>query len=222
MSTDNLTDLLAIDPLAEAEHVTGKSYKDDADTLHLGMAMHLVHAQAKRQALTATRDTHYNSTLPEQIDVFADLGFEPVLTDTFSGRSYSDEPAPDETFTILWNPAGVLATVESYRGDGRNSAKMYYNWQPAAGHTAWDVISSGHTTGSGVLIGDHDVREGLRHTFNRMTSLGAFLPQWVERPWLWLLTYTDTDAQGYDHKAITEARIARLPENVRDAIGGAA
>jgi hypothetical protein len=219
---DDLTDLLALDPLDAAEKLTGKFYKDDPDTMWLGLAMHVGHASAKEHALAAAGDTHYNSTLTEQMAVFVDLGFTVVLTDAFAGRSWDDEPTPAETFTILWHPAGILATVESYQGDRRNSAKIYYNWQPNPDRTARDVISSGHTTGSGVLIGDHDVREGLRHTFNRMTSLGAFLPQWVERPWLWLLTYTDTDAQGYDHKAITEARIARLPENVRDAIGGAA
>ena len=52
----------------------------------------------------------------------------------------------------------------------------------------------------------------------RLAKHGTFVSPWVERPFLWLLNYMDTKTEGYDYKAINEARIAKLPEHVRTCI----
>lgn len=52
-----------------------------------------------------------------------------------------------------------------------------------------------------------------------MEQNGQFVTPWREQPVIWLLTYMDTKAPSYDYKAITKGRIAKLPEEVRRAIG---
>jgi len=223
--TADLHSLLRTDALAEAERVTGESYKDDAATASLGFLMHLGLSERKETALKAAADSWFGMDLASTLALYADLGFEEVLCDQFIGRSWSDEPAPDETYRILWHPKGILATVESYNATGRNATKIYYNVAiaDAADHQWASRISSGHMAkDANVYIGDHDAREGVRNAIRRWEEVGEFLPVWIERPFLWLLTYTDTDADGYDYPAINASRIARLPQHVQDAIKGAA
>ena len=210
----DLGDLLRFDPLAAAEDLTGESYKDDEGTMALGLLMALDHNERKREALSATGDTHYNIGFDEALGILCSLGFSPVLTDTFDG-TYDGE-----RFVILWSEDGILAKAESY-GANLNTAQILYNWRPVDGVRAWDFISSGHVTTDGVLVGYHDAREAVRRNVTRMRENGTFLTSWVERPWLWLLTYMDSKADDYDHTAITAERFARLPERVRSAIGEA-
>ena len=45
-----------------------------------------------------------------------------------------------------------------------------------------------------VWIGDNDVREGLAFRLEQMRSGGQFVTPWIERPFLWLLNYTEADS----------------------------
>lgn len=217
--------LLSVDPLADAERVTGKSYKEDKGTMALGFLMHLDHSAKKDAALKQADDSWFSMDLAQTLSLYDDMGFEEVLCDTFAGRTYEDEPTATETYRILWHPKGILATVESYRGAGRNAAKIYYNVD-ITGSTDWHhATSSGSiarsVTDRKVWVGDHDAREGVRRAIERLGEVGEFLPVWVKRPFLWFLTYTDTDEVGYDYAAITEERTSRLPQHVQQAIAGA-
>lgn len=205
-----LDDLLRFDPLDAAEKITGESYKTDRETLSLGFGMAMLHNERKAEALRQTRDSHYGMTFAEFRTLLAELGFEEVLVETFAGR---DCP---ETFVIAWSPEGVLAVCESYAGERLNSAKVLYNYRHPNGYPGFGLTSSGSMCGD-LWVGDHDAREGVRHNLGRMREAGEFVTPWRERPWLWLLTYMDTKGE-YDHEAITAARVARLPEHVRQAI----
>ena len=212
----DFNEMLKLDPLAEAEKLTGKSYKDDEATSALGMLMHMEHNDRKREALNARDDTYYSISFDKTLQVFDDLGFVRVHDHTIVESNY------DDIFVVLWHPDGVLATTESYRnGESTNTAKIHYNWQiddPSRGDL-WDFISSGSWVSDSVLSGDHDVREGLRHIMNKFWANGAFLNPWIDRPFLWLLDYGQPKVVGYDYKAITNDLIAELPEPVRAMIG---
>jgi hypothetical protein len=216
-------DLLRFDPLASAENLTGLSYQEDEATMALGFLMHADHSKRKEAVLQQADDSWLNMNLEDTLALYERLGFEEVLCDEFLGRSYSGEPAPTETFRILWHPKGILATVESYMSDRRNNTKIYYNVRihDKSDRSWWDRTSSGHLHKSkDVYVGDHDAREGVRNAIERWEEVGEFLPVWVEPPFLWLLTYTDSDVEGYDYEAINASRIQRLPQHVQDAIRG--
>lgn len=210
----NIPSLLSYDPLAEAERVTGQSYKDDEATMRLGFGLQVMHSRDKEAALREVRDSYFSMDLSETLALFAEMGFEEVLCDTFTGNGSA------ETFRILWNPEGLLATVESYRGTHRNAAKVYYNLAVRDSSDLWSRTSSGSMPVDDVWVGDHDAREGIRTNLDRLREVGDFLPVWIEAPFLWLVNYAETKDAGYDYAAINEERIGRLPEHVRDAIKG--
>lgn len=222
---DDLDDLLRFDPLYAAETLTGHSYKEDDQTQALGLSLHLDTGVSKRKALKATGDTHLSSSLAEQLEVMESLGFETVLLDSFEGSDYG-LGSPEESYRIMWHPEGVLATVESYQGLGRNSTKFYYNvrFSQETMGKYYRYTSSGHfhtydqENENYIWVGNHDGREAFKHHLTRLGLAGEFLSEWIEQPFLWLLTYTESKVEGYDYEAINEERISRLPKNVRNAI----
>lgn len=202
----DLRTALDFDPLLAAEKVTGQSYKDDDDTARLGLGLALMHNQRKESLLRRARDSYFAMPFAEQLDLFGDLGFEEVYRETFDGHG------DDETYVILWHPDGILATCESY-GTHRNSAKVYYNYRHPDGYPGGHLTSGGGMR-DGVWVGNHDAREGVRHNLDAMRAEGEFLPVWVERPFLWLLNYSESKGD-YDYAAINAAKIARLPVDVQ-------
>lgn len=213
MSADDIAALLAFDPLGQAERLTGESYKDDGATMSLGFAMHMEHNRRKADALQAARDSHFAMNLAETLALYAEMGFAEVLCDEFAGTDVT------ETFHILWHPEGLLATVESYGGVRRNCSKVYYNIAMRSTGDMWSRTSSGRLMPGDVWVGDHDAREGIRTNLDRLREVGDFLPAWVERPFLWFVTYAETK-RDYDYAAINAERISRLPAHVIAAIRG--
>lgn len=219
-----LSDLMKVDPLADAEKITGKSYKDDEGTSALGFLLHLGHVDEVKAAAVAENDTHYGASFAYALAVYRDLGFDMVLADEVVA-----EGDLTERYVVLWHPDGILGTLESYGGDGMNSAKIYYNVE-ADEALPWNVTSSGryaiHEDGRKVWSGDHDGRTGLRASINGLREHGKFLSEWVDRPHLWLICYPESkahDGLGWSEgaqvrKGITQERIDRLPEHVRMAI----
>lgn len=224
MPDKELDDLLRFDPLATAERVTGESFRDDPASTLLGLSLFSAHVDAKDAALTARGDTRFSMAFAEHLAVFAGLGFAVVLDEPFSGRD-----GTPERFVVLWHPEGVLGSCESYgRWNSTNKSNISYAWRPADLDGDWwgRLTSSGGLT-DGVWYGYHDSREGLRHTFNGFQAEGSFLSDWSggrgwPRPWEHLGTYAEWDGgNGRDRwDEVRQARFSRLPEAVREAIGG--
>lgn len=214
---EDIDALLKFDPLAEAEKVTGRSYKDDEGTMWLGMGLLAASGDAKAAALSHAGDTHMRISYQDAVSVFTGLGFEPVLTEEFNGGYEGHER---ETYQILWHPDGILATLESY-GEGLNSGQVLYNWLAPDEEAYGRNVSSGRgiqDPRGWILVGHHDAREGVKRTIQRMRSKGRFLSTWRERPFLWLLNYVEGRDQSGAYRELTEARIAALPTYVREAI----
>jgi hypothetical protein len=210
MSDPILENLLSVDPLGVAETLTGKSYKDDAGTMSLGFFLAGQHNASKLEALAAAGDTRHGITYDEFERLVLEHGFESILKENFKS----------EVYQIFWHPEGLLLASESFHRTTLNTAKVYYNWKPYDREIGYRVISSGHYTENLVWSGDHDAREGLFFNLDRLRENGSFLPVWEERPWLWLLNYTDSKVDGYDHEAITASKIARFPEDIQASIKG--
>lgn len=218
--TDPVQQMLDLDPLGEAERLTGKSYKEDPETMRLGFGLHILHAQGKAEELERRDDTSMRTPFAETLRIYTDLGFDVVHEHLFPG-TYSDRR---EAFLVLFRPDGVLAKVESY-GESTSTSQVYYNWEhPVDGVDRWALTSSGHyhtpsyDAGRRIWIGNHDVREGLRHKLARLEANGRFRTPWIERPFLWLLDFSQTKVKDYDHEAITADVVSRLPRDVQRVI----
>lgn len=214
----DLNKMLKFDALTEAERLTGQSYKTDADTMALGMMMHMRHSARKEATLAAHDDTALSNRLDRYQRIICDLGFELVLEEPFK----ADEQ--EETLFIYAHRDGILLHFDSFTWEHRdgpnvNGGNFYYNLRQNSDRSdLWSIISSGHIN-DGILIGNHDCREAIRHNIGKLRESGSFVTPWVKRPFLWLLNYSEPKVEGYDYHAINAARIARLPEWVREFVG---
>jgi len=210
MNEKQIQNMLNFDPLAYAETTTGKSYKDDKNTIGLGLGLHLGYSQLKREALEKIGDVHFGTPLQDYTKIISNIGFKQVLCLPFNCHNGEDE------LQIWWNSSGILLSFDTYFNKSKiNGGKFYYNIKPKTDQF-YKYTSSGHYTDE-IWIGDHDCREALVFHIYQLEKSGEFLSKWIERPFLWLLHYMDTKSD-YDYKKINEERINMLPDYVRKAI----
>lgn len=216
--TKTIDELLSFDALAEAEKVTGKSYKDDKGTEALGMMMHIRHNERKEEALKGLGDTTFSRDMPWMRNFLSEQGFNAIHTHKFAVEDMFTEEELNETVEYFWHPEGILFVLESYHETDMNTCKAYFNWKANADSNTWpDGISGGFE--NGVLIADKDGREGFAHFLKKMRAGGSFLPKWEKLGFIWLLSYADSKVGGYDYNAINAARLAHFPQHVKDAMG---
>lgn len=216
-----LQELLDFDPLGAAERITGGFFQTDPTTARLGMDLFSAHVDAKLDALKQSYDTYSGMPFEEHLGVYADLGFDIVLDDPFTGTDQQQE-----RMVVLWRPDGLLGVCESYRSwRSTNTSYVHFAWRPHDPEAWWSIGGSGSMEG-GVRFGDKDVREGLRHLVGRLEREGSLLPVWegrpaFDRPWTHMGTYMEWDnGRGKDTwDAVRLARFRRLPEHVRRAVG---
>lgn len=215
--------LLNLDPLLEAEKMTGASYKDDADTLSLGLLLQMQKGKAVREEMGLRDDTHYGSSFADALRLMDEMGFSIIHEHTFTPKAWGSTEQRTERFVILWRE-GVLAVINSY-GTQVNSFSIYYNWRCDTTDKMYEYTSSGclnseaYDRGEYIWIGHHDARVGLKHILSRLEDKGTLLTTWVERPFLWFVDYAQERVDGYDHKKITEQILSTFPEEIIAAIG---
>jgi hypothetical protein len=221
------------DPFREAEQATGLGYKEDKFTETLGLMNYMRKCHDEEAILSFRGDSRFGMTFAQYLELVKRLGFREVLCDEFVGKSFSDPPAPKETIRVFWRDDGLMLTAESYCSDRVNTTHLYFNLRKKPGVEAFGSALEGcnysfHKVGENefVCYGSYDARKALALKIEQLTESAVFVNPWVERGFLWLLTYMDTKDKngdplghnGYDHHAITEGRISRLPDDVRRAI----
>lgn len=247
--TDDLSKLLTHDALAEAEKVTGRSYKSDPLTNAIGLIGHIQHTARKNDVLRERGDTTLSNGLAYYQSAIADLGFEKLVEIPFSPPTNRDgDTQRHEKFFIYWHPTkAILLKFDTYGGGHVNGGNLSFNWRshdqdhPWEGREgSWHLGVSGglqeDAEGRLCLVASLDCREALRHKLGHLDQYGEFLTTWIEQPFLWLLHHGDTkickdpSRRGlgcnhyspacYDKTAINAERIALLPPEVQAAIRG--
>jgi len=229
--TNKIDELLTFDPLQEAENVTGISYKDtskgegfDNPANLMGLMFAQEHSKAKREALEELDDTYHNMNLYDYQRVIEKYGFEKVLEDDFVNPHGTDkENETHEKYFVYAHKKGLLLAFDtfSWTPDNKpcvNGGSVYYQWKPLVDDWT-NSISSGGMIADNLWSGSHDCREALIHNLDKLNNRGEFIKPWQNKPWLWLIHYGETKDKGYDHNAITNGRIKRLPQWVQDFIG---
>lgn len=219
-----LSKLLEFDSLAEAEKITGISYKESEETSFLGLGLMMINNNKKNKILKENRDSTFSNTVEDYIKIIQSIGFEEVLKDPFK-----NEDGIIEHFYIFWNKQhSVMIRFDSFtfQDDGSfkngapppsvNGGSMLYNWKPTIEFDRRYLSSGGFY--DGIYSGYHDCREAIKHKFNNLVNNGEFIKKWINQPFLWLLHYMDTKDPNYDYEAITKERISRLPKYVIDSI----
>lgn len=212
-----IDDLLRFDALDTAERVTGKSYKEDASTMGLGVMLQMSNEKEKRILLEGNDDTTFTNTVENYIRILRDIGFEEVKQYHFEGRD-----GYQEILYIFWDAKrGILLRFDTYKEDQVNSAKMYYNWLPHDETNApWHIRGGGHYVND-VWIGDKDAREALRHVIHKHEEYGSFVLPWVAGPRFYLVGYNEFVNEKRpleyfeDRKQLSYTRFLELPIHVR-------
>lgn len=219
---NNIAAVLNFDPLAAAEKLTGASYKTDEGTGALGFLMHIEHSRLKNAMLRRNGDTTLNETVERYQSVLDLLGFELVRECAFPVNDRSERDF------IYAHRDGLLLHFDTFTLSSPpmvNGAHVWFNWRPA-GEIRFPRGCSGgfcQHIEPPTLAGDYDAHEALIFNLGNLRADGHLVNPWVERPFLWLLNYGDTKTDNYNRDAINAARIAELPEWVRQMItpGGA-
>lgn len=216
-------DILNFDPLLEAEKLTGKSYKDDRETMLMGAGLAILQNEQKEMELGLRGDSYYNISYSEYLEILADLGFQEVYSEEFVSRWEQAR----EQFRVFWRD-GILLTTESYMGKSLNSATAYFNAEFEDGNAPWRMSLSGCLDGEAydgdprryIWCGYFDAREGIRHRLAQMEGQAKFLPKWTnERIYVSLLNYMESKVDFDEYDRIREMKLTLLPEHVRQAMG---
>lgn len=128
---DQLSKMLRHDPLANAERVTGNSYKEDPATMALGFLSHLEHGKRTESALLRDDDTTFSNTVDRYTRIIIEEGFEKVLELPFVGKAYAGQPVPNERFQAWFHRAdAMLLSFDTHAETHVNGSHLNYNWHP--------------------------------------------------------------------------------------------
>lgn len=211
----NLRDAENQDPLADAELISGKSYKEDESVANLGLMLQIRKSAAVKQIAESMQDTYFSAPLSTYDKVFKELGIEQVFSISF----YSESSKQLEFFNIHWG-RGILFVYDTYWGGSKiNGGNFYFNWKPKVEKKWPKVHFSGGFNEKLTLVGYHDIRCPLKLTIGDMEEEGYFLEKWEEKPFLWLLHHQDTKDKDYKYELINVERMKLLPQYVQKAIG---
>ncbi len=216
-SSDAIAKALHADPLAQAEAITGHSYKefslDGLYTEALGVSMLAARNRHKQALLESAKDTHFGTSFARFVEIATELGFEKIYEEKVADTQ-------DKLF-VFWRTDGILLSVESY-GKSVNSAHVWFNYQGEDRRSFLRCSGGLVRTAGNVDIYEmsRDVREGLRWFLDDIKKHGVLLSTWIKQPFLWLLNYDEPKHKGYDCQAINAAKIAQFPAHVQAAISG--
>lgn len=153
----------------------------------------------------------------------------------------------ESQYFVLWNRENsVLLAFDTYphyevisptevvlKDQSVNGGNFYYNWIPNDREARMYTSSGGYYKPEGmtwddydklslsekIFVGYHDCREALARNFTGLKEHGTFVKEWKQRPFFWLNHYHERDLKEMSNDEYTQARIARLPEDIQRAIG---
>lgn len=227
--TKRIKELIALDPIDVAEKMVGKS----ETATRLGLLIQMDKTKQLNKLLEAGDDTKFSETIENHLKISKDLGFRVVYEEHEEVHNKWESKSTPESYYILWRDDGILMTCDSFCKKQRNSCTFYFNLRKNSPDSKlYDLRVSGHyhDEDRNVWVGSSDGRTALRHQLAEMKKVGDFLPQWIERDFLWISPYWDTNmwdnnARGAELKEREEKRkekankrLSALPEDVRRAI----
>jgi len=193
--TENIEDVLAFDPLATAEKITGKTYSGDHETSQLGFLLHLQHGQMKNDLLKELHDTYFGMPWNDFCLLIetSPFGFKEGLKESFQ-----TEDGRTEQFRAWFEPSrGLVLIATSYRGEDLNSCSVYGQLKVSPGFSPWKILSRCSHGGDGDKLGytyfSYDGREGL---LSKLSSIDLqpgkeWCNPWMTHQHVWFVIYPE-------------------------------
>ena len=145
---EQILEALHQDPIADAERVMGKSWKETIEedkkgfggVAGLGLLLQMRKSEALETMLSSRGDTTFSMTTENYIKVIERNGFRKAYSEGFMSAIGNEKPVP-ETFYIYFKEPALLLIFDTFRGN-RNGGKVYYNWVPSKNRNREDRLTS--------------------------------------------------------------------------------
>lgn len=138
--------LSRIDPLHEAEQITGKSYKEDESTSLLGFAIQIKKAQDLEQQLMSLDDTTFSNNLSNYLRIVTKFGFEIIYKEPFIDTARNQT---ENHYILFHDQLSIILSFDTFTWGHEaeanvNGGHIYYNWSPHGGpYYVRGITSSG-------------------------------------------------------------------------------
>lgn len=219
--TKRAAEALRFDPFAAAEEYTGQSYKEDDETLGLGVVLSWTSNRRANSLLSELGDTHGDMTWADFLAVIIGYGFELVVQCRFEYRTHEqDEVEYPEQIIAAHRQKKLLLHATSYLfrdgGETVNGGKVYGYLELPEGDDWWRSLEgcSHHPEGE-LRAFSKDIRKGLIMTLDRIESVCSFVDWHDPDPFLWLVNYAQEKVSGYNYKQIRDEYLEAMPDWVR-------
>lgn len=231
----------------EASHGGTGSYVDRARGFLQSQA---ILGAMQDDLLEVSGDTSIRTTVAQFVRIAEGLGFAVVHTEPFEavGPKYVPNPDPRsgtacvaagddpasaraETTTYLFDRArGALLVLQSYRTTGINRARLYCNWAPHPETPDARPGGANHHArtedGRAAYVVGADVREAFVRFVRDLERRGRFVPEWVDAPAFWFVTYMDErrlealkDLRWAEYDRLNAEYLGKLPDAVLHQMG---
>jgi len=224
MNDKKIKALLDFDGLAEAERVTGQSYKENDGVSFLGMIFAMEKGQKMEQAMKATNDAYYHIDFSEYLSILYDIGFESLIPLQPHADPLRAKDGDEEAVFVHKN-YGIILVLDTFNKN-LNSCNFFYCWKPnGKAEMFLDCLSSGGYTkinNEYFWMGHHDGREAIRYHIKQLLKQGQFITPWVKFDTSFLI-YMDrrkynfgerNDWEQYSSKIVIE----KFPEDIKKMI----
>lgn len=235
---EDIIKLLGFDCEKKAAEITG----EDGSPVNLGFMMNVYNEMTKKKVLKSIGDTVFNMDWLAYCELIETFGFGLMMEDFSPDGGKAIRIYYHEKDGLLLVADSYLGSINAARVyyNWKPNVKSKKDWtDPNTAELVnfWEVVSSGGFYYPGhirseipedVLLpawdeiiwsGNHDAREALGFNLRRLRENGTFIPEWKERPYLWLMGGWETgDKDKYG--SIIKDRIKRLPQWVQDRIKG--
>lgn len=217
---NNIDKVLAIDPIADVERITGKEHWskfDESDNMMgLGYAMFI--NQMKENILKTANDTFFSMNWNEFNDIVTLNGFKKVYEYSFVYDHWKDRITTEKA--AIYYRDGLVIFLTSYNnGTTVNGGNLYGELKLNNPDAGWRDIPNGCSGGfdkEGNLHFSYDIREGLINFINSISKVGKFNSIWeYNGHFLWFVDYKEEKVPNYNYATITKEKIFKLPEEVQ-------
>ena len=218
--------ILNFDPIATAETLLGKRH-EDWDTKTDGMAalgLAMMANQRKAEYLESIGDTHFGITWIDFIEIVKAYGFKSGYCQKFTGTAWSGKGVEEKEIIFFHEEKGLILYAESYDGKSVNKANVYGEVKigDKLEKNQCEALNGCSYGGNknGTMYFNVDVREGLRFHLDALSEAFEFSKSWSKVPFLWFLSYMDTENENYNYEKINKQKIDASTPEVRKIIFG--
>lgn len=210
------------DSLAQAEKLTGKSYKEDGETMRLGMAKHILNTERAERVLKENNDTTFSCTLSTYLKVVKDIGFKELLVEPFEKDNCKRH------MYVMWHDDGILLQFDTFNWEHRpeesiNSSSLYLNFKNTTDICFYNDAGFSFSCSykDGIEIINCDGREAIRHKVSMFKNNGEIIKPWVDSM-MFSITHHGENRGDEDYgewsKRVTQNRVDKFPEYVKNII----